>query len=103
MAYKVIIGKSAQSDIREVIDWYAGESGIAPEKFVEGLYARFDDLSERPESFGAIRQRPSFRKVKIRKFPYYIVFQMDERLYKVFILAVVHIKRNPTVWVKRLG
>ena len=102
MAYKVIIGKSAQSDIREALDWYAGESSVALEKFVEGFYARLNELSERPESFGSVRQRPRFRKVKIRKFPYCIVFRLDETLLKVFIAAIIHIKRNPRAWVKHL-
>jgi len=102
MAYKVIIGKSAQSDIRDVLDWYAGESIVALEKFVESLYARLDELAERPESFGLVRQRPRFRKVKMRRFPYYIVFRVDENLSRVFIAAVVHTKRNPAVWVRRL-
>ena len=102
MAFKVVIGKSAQRDIREALEWYAGESVIALEKFVEGLYARFDDLSVRPETFGLVRQRPLFRKAKLRRFPYYIVFRMDQGLSKVFVAAIVHSKRNPTVWAQRL-
>jgi plasmid stabilization system protein ParE len=102
MAYKVIIGKSAQRDIRDVLEWYAGESVTALEKFVEAFYARIDELAERPESSILVRQRPLFRKVKIKRFPYYIVFRVEENLSKVFIAAVIHTKRNPSVWVKRL-
>ncbi|HRI60427.1 MAG TPA: type II toxin-antitoxin system RelE/ParE family toxin [Saprospiraceae bacterium] len=102
MAFKVVIGKSAQHDVREVLDWYAEESRVALERFVEGFYARLDELAERPESFGLVRQRPRFRKVKIRRFPYYIVFRVDEINFKVFVAAVIHTKRNPAVWVRRL-
>ncbi len=102
MAYKVSIGKSAQRDIRDILDWYAGESVAALEKFVEAFYARIAELAERPEFSILVRQRPLYRKIKIKRFPYYIVFRIDEVLSKVFIAAVIHTKRNPTVWVRRL-
>lgn len=102
MVYKVIIGKSAQRDIRDVLDWYADESAIALEKSVEAFYARIDELAEQPELSTLVRQRPFFRKVKVRSFPYYIVFRIDENLSKVFIAAIIHTKRNPSIWIRRL-
>jgi plasmid stabilization system protein ParE len=102
MAYKVVVGKSAHTDIKNVLDWYAGESPVALEKFVQGFYRCLDDLSERPESFGLVRQRTRFRRVKIKRFPYLIVFRVDEMRSRVFIAALIHEKRNPDIWVKRL-
>lgn len=102
MAYKVVIGKSAQRDIREALDWYAGESIVALERFLVSLYSRFEDLSEHPESFGFVKQRPRFRKVKLQKFPYYIVFRIDEARSTILVVAVIHVKRNPAVWIRTL-
>ncbi len=102
MAFKVTIGKSARGDLQNVLDWYAGESLNALEKFVAALYERFDDLAERPESFGIIRQRQHFRKAKINRFPYYIIYRLNEKRNEVFISAIIHVKRNPGVWIKRL-
>lgn len=102
MAYKVVLSKSAQRDIKEVLDWYAGESIAALERFVESLDRRLEELPERSESFGLVKQRPRFRKVKLQKFPYYIVFRINENRPIIFIAAVVHTKRNPSAWVRRL-
>lgn len=102
MGYKVVIGKSAKADLQNILDWYTGESLSALQKFVGALYERLDDLVERPESFGVVRQHQRFRKVKISRFPYFIVFRIDETRNKVFISAVIHVKRNPEIWIKRL-
>ncbi|MBV6443567.1 MAG: hypothetical protein EPGJADBJ_05339 [Saprospiraceae bacterium] len=75
MAYKVVIGKCALRDLENILDWYKGESLQALEKFVAGFYKRLDGLRERPETSTLVRQRPKFRKIKIRCFPYYIVVQ----------------------------
>lgn len=102
MAFKVVIGKSARLDAQNVLDWYAGESIAALEKFVNNFFLHIDEIAERPESFGIVRQRPHYRKLKIKRFPYYIIFRIDEKRNRVVIAAVVHTKRNPTVWIKRL-
>ena len=102
MAYKIVIGKTAQRNLIEIFDWYAGESSTVLKKFIGGFYARLDELAEHPELFGLVKQRPRFRKVKIRRFPYFIVFRMDDRLSKVFIAMVIHEKRNPESWLQRL-
>jgi len=102
MAFNIVIGKSAQCDIRDALDWYAGESISALERFWNGLQNCFEDLSKRPETFDVVRQSPNYRKVKLHKFPYYIVFRVGEPRSKILIVAVVHIKRDPAVWVRNL-
>ena len=102
MGYKVVVGKSAQLDLQNILEWYAGESIAVLQKFVDALYSRFQDLSERPESFGIVRQRPRFRKLKINRFPYYVIYRLDESRNVVFIATVIHEKRKPEVWIRRL-
>ena len=102
MVFKVVVGKSAKLDIENILDWYAGESISALEKFIIGLYDRFEALSHTPELFGLIKQRPYFRKVKIKRFPYYIVYRIDENNARVIISALIHERRNPEVWVRKL-
>lgn len=102
MGYKVVIGKSAKTDLQNILDWYAGESISALEKFADAFFAKTNDLALRPETFGIVRQRPLFRKAKIQRFPSLIICRVDDSRSRVFISAVIHEKRNPTVWVKRL-
>lgn len=102
MAYKVVLGKSARRDIEAILDWYAGESPLALEKFIVGLYNRISELSQAPEQFSLVKQRPRFRKVKIKRYPYYIVYRFDEAKSLIFISAMIHERRNPDLWVKGL-
>ncbi|MFN0035269.1 MAG: type II toxin-antitoxin system RelE/ParE family toxin [Saprospiraceae bacterium] len=69
---------------------------------MQSLYSRLDDLLERPESFSLVKQRPRFRKAKLQKFPYYMVFRINETRSTVLVVAVVHVKRNPAVWIRAL-
>lgn len=102
MAYKIVIGKSAMTDLQNILDWYAGESSAALGKFVVAFFAKLDDLAQRPESFSIVRQRPLFRKAKMHRFPYFVIYRVDVGRARVFISAIIHEKRNPTAWVKRL-
>lgn len=40
MGYKVVIGKSAKTDLQNILDWYAGESISALEKFADAFFAK---------------------------------------------------------------
>ncbi len=102
MDYKIVVDRYAHQDIVEILDWYAARSLAASNNFLIRLGKRLKVIAQRPESFGMVRLRPKYRKAKVERYPYHIVFRVDERKRIVTVTTVVHVKRNPTVWVKRL-
>lgn len=102
MAYQIILGKDAVREINEIMDWYANTSVQATENFYKSFVEKSLQIFDHPTAFSLVRPRPNYRKAKIRRFPYYIVYRINEQRGRIFVAAVVHVKRNPGSWVKNL-
>lgn len=102
MAYSITFGKLALDDVRSAADWYKGESLAALERFLDAIDARLPDLVDRPLSFSSVRLRPVYRRARLRRFPYLLIFRVDEARNRVFVAALIHEKRNPGIWVRQL-
>ena len=102
MAYNLTLGTAALAEIQNASDWYANVSQPTFEKFLDAIDDRLLDLSERPESFTLVRLNPNFRRVKLRRFPYLLIFRVNPAIKRVFIAAFIHEKRNPTDWARKL-
>ena len=102
MAYKLTYGKKSVSELDEALDWYKEVSLKTAEKFNKSALSRLIEISETPHLFGYVKNRKRYRRAKIKRYPYIIVFRVDEPKQKVFILSVWHEKRNPSDLMKRL-
>ena len=88
----------AQTEYFEAIQYYEQE--------VEGLGARFIlDIENTigrilafPETWG--RLTVNTRRALLEVFPYGIIYHFDGT--EIYILAVMHLKRTPGYWTKRL-
>lgn len=98
MSYSILIEELAENDIDEAFLWYELQK--------EGLGFEFIDIIN--ESLEKIRISPfSYQKIYkilhrfvLRRFPYNIFYYIDDDV--VYITAVFHTKRNPSVWMNRL-
>lgn len=102
MAYKLIYGKKSRSELDDAINWYKDVSSETAFKFYTATFSRLDEIAETPYLFGPIRNRKRYRRAKIKRFPYLIVFRIDESKQAVFIISIFHVKRNPASLMKRL-
>ncbi|HFA48237.1 MAG TPA: type II toxin-antitoxin system RelE/ParE family toxin [Bacteroidetes bacterium] len=102
MAYKLIYGKKSRSELDEAITWYKDISNQTATKFYSAAQSRLNEISDQPHRFGPIRNRRRYRRAKIKRFPYLIVFRIDEAKQKVHIISIWHEKRNPSDLMKRL-
>lgn len=92
MAYKVIISPRAQKEIENAIDYYTLYSQGAPLSFITFLEIAYEALSVSP--FFKVRYN-QVRALKIKRFPYSLYFQVDEKRGIVRILSCFHNKRHP--------
>ena len=97
MPIKVNIKPLAELDIDDAIKWYEEQLEKSGEKFLNAFKETLLTVSKNPLSFR--KKHKSIRAFSLSKFPYNIfyIFENDT----VYVIAVIHQKRNPKVWKKR--
>lgn len=92
MIYKIIISKRAQLEILDITDYYYHINLELVYKFYLKLEETYDYLKMYP--YFQIRYK-EFRVIMIKKFPYILVFEIDESNKSVYILSCFHTSKNP--------
>jgi plasmid stabilization system protein ParE len=93
MIYKYIYDPVALSEYRDAVLWYDDRSGVVAERFILAIKERIKDICTNP-----LRYRNTythFRETSLKKYPYSIVYFVDEPLKTVVITSVYHHKRDP--------
>lgn len=99
MKYKVDLRKEAHQDILEAIEWY--------EERRKGLGDELLIAIENEKHF--IEQNPYYyedkykgiRKAITKRFPFILYYKIESES-KVLVYAMLHMKRSPRQWRKRI-
>ena len=93
MDYKIIISKRAQLEILDITDYYYQHVNN------EVVYKFYFKLEE---AYNYLRMYPYFQKrykefriINIKKFPFILVFEIDEENKNIYILSCFHTSQNP--------
>ena len=76
----------------EVLAWYAGLSPLAADNFVVSFHGALDRVQRHPTAHAP--WHPPFRRIRLTRFPYLLLFHADRRMTSV--LALVHERREPS-------
>ena len=98
MTKRLLIRPEAQVDLEEAALWYEEQRPGLGEVFAGKIFDLIDQIAERPHQFPAVE--PSVRRGLLRRFPYAVYFILDEEA--VVIIAVLHQRRDPAVWQRRM-
>jgi plasmid stabilization system protein ParE len=87
--------------LTEILGWYK-------EQNVEGLHKQFIEatskvlkrLENNPLSNAIIHN--NVRQGLLKKFPYKILYTIDNAVVEVLVIAVIHQKRDPKIWKGRV-
>ena len=88
---RVRIHQLVGAEFAEVLAWYADLSPLAADHFAASFHAALEKGQRRPTARAP--WRPPFRRVRLKRFPYLLVFAADQR--EISILALVHERREP--------
>ena len=75
----------------EVLAWYAGLSPLAADNFAACFDAALEKVRRRPTAHAP--WRAPFRRIRLKRFPYLLIFHTDRQA--TSILALVHERREP--------
>ncbi len=93
MTYHIIFRKRATSEYLKAIAWYKARSDKAANGFVEEVNAALDKLEAEPDQFR--HSYAKFREIAVKRYPFHIVYFIQEPDKQVVIASIFHNKRNP--------
>lgn len=95
MNYQIEFLAPASQELEEAFLWYEAKKENLGLEFLEELEFYLNLISENPKYFEANKSKANLRKVPLVRFPYIIIYWVDENLKTIFIDAVFHSKRKP--------
>jgi toxin ParE1/3/4 len=97
MKVKIFIGEEAEADIAEAHLWYENQRQGLGSDFLLCVEASLNQIQRNPDAFQVSHR--NIRRSLLRRFPYGIFYVRDGNA--VNVIAVFHVKRNPTRWKQR--
>lgn len=96
--YPLIIKPAAEEDIRQSVSWYNERSRKLGKAFLERLESVFQRIRTSPEIHAKVYR--DVRLTLLRRFPYVVCYLFENET--VYVLAVFHGRRDPSVWQERI-
>ena len=100
MRYLIIFSQLASEDLTEILGWYKAQQSDSDKRFIAEMSKVLKRLESMPETYPF--EHPPLRKAFLKKFPYKVLYFIDESNKEIQIVAVVHQSRNPNFWKKRI-
>ncbi|TDD96941.1 hypothetical protein [Flavobacterium cellulosilyticum] len=97
MIYKVVIEPRAILDIQDAINYYDSKQDGLGELFYQVVDQHIKTLTKSP--FFQVRYK-DYHGFPIRKFPFIILYFIDEKLKTIFIMSVFNTSLNPSKYPK---
>lgn len=91
MSYRMVLRGGAAKDVLEAFFWYHTIRPQLGDRFMAALKECYDSIEANPRGYQV--RKGGFRHAMLHKFPYRVVYEIDEQ--DVFIYRVIHVKRKP--------
>ena len=89
----------AEQEFSEAVDWYNDQCSGLGYEFAAEVAATLERISDFPEAWPKISRRA--RRCMTSKFPFGVIYQIRKDC--ILVLALMHMKRDPTSWQERVG
>ena len=93
MQFELFITPVALTESMDAFDFYEANSAGLGERFLSSLESTYQKIVHLPKSYGFISEAKDIRDVKIKDFPFVVIFQIFDA--KIIILRVFNTKRKP--------
>ncbi len=91
--YKITLRKRAAKEYLEAVMWYKERSLLAAENFVRTVNEAFSKIEAEPQRYR--NSYKHFHELKLPKYPYTIVYFIENTGNIVIISSLFHNKKNP--------
>lgn len=97
MNLPVVLTLDAETDFDTAADFYQQQAGLG-DRFTDSVRQSLRAIGQMPESHAPLHR--DVRRTKVRPFPYIIYYRV--RPDRVEVIAILHGRRDPSVWKDRL-
>lgn len=94
MPYNIQFRRRATKEYLNAISWYNDKSEKAALNFVSIVEKTLDAIQKQPNLFRVVYK--NFHQAKTKKYPFNIVYFIDEKNESIIITTIFHEKRNPS-------
>ena len=103
MSWRVVIRPEVEQDVAEAAAWYESrQSGLGVAFVEEGIWV-WDALAVNPLLNSRRHPRKNIRWRYPDRFPYRVIYEVDETRQTVIVAAVLHAARHDHHWQSRAG
>lgn len=92
--FDIEILQTATFDLEDAHEWYEQQLNGLGERFIKEVDYYLSAIENNPYQF-AIQFSGKYRFATLNKFPYRLVYNIDESSKCVYVFAVFHTSRNP--------
>ncbi len=93
MSYKHTFDPIALLEYHDAVAWYGEKSLAAMDNFIAAVNVKIRMICAAPRLYRNVYKNS--REVSLKKFPYSVVFFINEATKTIIITSVYHHKRNP--------
>jgi plasmid stabilization system protein ParE len=98
VSHRLIIRPEAETDMTEAFDWYEDRQANLGHEFLAEVHTSLRAIADHPLHHPVLYK--NVRRILTRRFPYKVFFFFEAD--QVEVIAVIHAKRHPRTWQKRL-
>lgn len=93
MRYKYLFHEDAQREYEDAVRWYLASSSKVAKDFIAAVDHVLELICNNPTRWR--NEYRSYFALSLKKFPYTIIYSIDEEEKLINVLTVFHQKRNP--------
>lgn len=93
MTYTIAFRERASREYLDALLWYKWRSVNTAERFVKAIDETLENVTANPERFRNTYK--DFYEATVKKFPFSIVYFIDEIEMRIVIVSIFHFRRNP--------
>ena len=95
---RLVVGPDAFRDIGSAALWYRDRSTGLGDDFLRSVDATLAQIERSPQRFPLVHH--DIRRALLRRFPYAVYFVVG-RDDTIFVIACMHMRRDPARWIRR--
>ncbi|WAC19953.1 type II toxin-antitoxin system RelE/ParE family toxin [Luteolibacter sp. SL250] len=102
MSWMVEFRPEVRRDVTQAAHWYESREPGLGNDFIEEIFKVWDDICEFPLIGGKRHSTLDLRWRYPARFPYRVIYTVDEAARAILVIAVLHAARHDDGWRKRI-
>lgn len=102
MNWRVVVRPEVEADVAAAAAWYDSQQAGLGQEFREEIILVLEALAENPLLYSRRHPQKDIRWRHPDRFPYRVIYEVQEAAQLVVVAAVIHAARHDRHWRKRV-